>query len=186
MRIARSDGAVVLPCRISLVAAANPCPCGHRMDGPSACRCSPLQIYNYESRLSGPLVDRMDLQVLLSRLGRAELLDSSTQETSAVVRARVASARCIQLQRYGSSLVSNASATRSQFEGAISLSPRIKTLLSYAIEDRRTQLTGRGLARALRVARTIADLALEEIVLEEHVGEALQIRMSREASEVVA
>ena len=128
----------------------------------------------------------MDLQVLLSRLGRAELLDSSTQETSAVVRARVASARCIQLQRYGSSLVSNASATRSQFEGAISLSPRIKTLLSYAIEDRRTQLTGRGLARALRVARTIADLALEEIVLEEHVGEALQIRMSREASEVVA
>ena len=186
VRIARSDGAVVLPCRISLVAAANPCPCGHRMDGPSACRCSPLQIHNYESRLSGPLVDRMDLQVVLSRLGRAELLDSSPQESSADVRARVACARRAQLERYGSSLVSNASATKAQFEGAVFLSPKIKTLLSYAIDDRRTRLTGRGLTRALRVARTIADLAQEQIVLEEHVGEALQTRMTSEATEVVA
>ena len=95
-------------------------------------------------------------------------------------------ARTIQLERYGSSLVTNASANKSQFDGATDLSPGIKTLLAYAIEDRRTQLTGRGLARALRVAWTIADLAQTEMVLEEHVGEALQIRLSREGAEVVA
>jgi magnesium chelatase family protein len=174
IRIARSGGAITYPCRLSLVAAMNPCPCGYRGDRLRACRCSARRIDSYNARLSGPLLDRFDLRIAMTRLTRRELLGQPEGEDSDTVRARVRAARELQEERYGAG-VTNATAPRSMLDESVQLSATARESLGEAID--RLSLTGRGMVRVLRVARTVADLAADAAVNDTHLAHALLFRM---------
>ena len=113
IRIARSGGVISFPCRFSLVAAMNPCPCGFSGDHRRACRCSAHQLEIYRTKLSGPLLDRFDIQVGMTRPSREELLGEPEGDSGAVVRAQVEAARRLQSERHGASSTTNASASKS-------------------------------------------------------------------------
>ena len=174
VRIARSGGSVTYPCRFSLIAAMNPCPCGYEGDPQRACRCEEYRKENYRARLSGPLLDRFDMQVSMQRLTGKELMSAPGGEDSAAVRPRVEAARSLQARRYGSSLATNASVRARLLRETVSLSPQAHEFARRAVDQ--SLLTGRGLDRLMRVARTIADLDGREVVEEEHIGRALQLR----------
>ena len=184
VRIARSAGVVSYPCRFALLAAMNPCPCGYEGDAKRACGCSEMQLRNYSNSLSGPLLDRFDLQVTMQRLTKDELLGAPDGEPSATIRARVRQARESQAARYGSRMVTNASIDRASLEGAVPLSSGASALLGNAIDS--LYLTGRGLVRVLRLARTIADLAGDDGVTEDHIAEALTLRLMKTEPGVAA
>ncbi len=175
VRIARSAGVIAFPCRFSLVGAMNPCPCGYLGDARRACRCTRHQLELHRSRLSGPLLDRIDIHVTMARLEQAELLGAPAAETSADVRRRVEAARAVQCERYGSSVATNASASRARFDAAVALTDGARRLLRVAIES--LGLSGRGLDRVVRMARSLGDLAASATVDEDHVGEALAYRV---------
>ena len=126
------------------------------------------------SKLSGPFVDRMDLGVTLSRLTRSELLGPPQGDTSAVIRSRVQAARRIQSERWGSSST-NASVGAGSFRSGVALTPEARTKLGEAIDG--LALTGRGVDRLLRVARTLADLSGDSRVTAKHLGHALGFRL---------
>lgn len=177
VRVARSGGTIEFPCRFSLIAAMNPCPCGFLGDTRKECRCNEVQIQNYTGRLSGPLLDRMDLQAPMSRLTSRELLGQPEGETSAEVRSRVVEARRMQTRRYGGPTVTNASAARSVLVDHVELPPSALRLLAHAVE--KDSLSGRGLDRVLRVARTVADLEGEAAVGDQHIAQALGLRLEQ-------
>ncbi|MFN2389275.1 MAG: ATP-binding protein [Actinomycetota bacterium] len=181
--IARSGGAITYPCRFSLVAAMNPCPCGYLGDGARPCSCSAHQIELYLSRLSGPFRDRFDIRCDVARVSKDELLGPPDGPASGEIRARVEAARTLQAARYGSALRTNASAPRAAVEAA-GITAEARSLLSDAIESRR--LTGRGVDRAVRVARTIADLAGREAVGAEDMSSALSLRLLDPKEEAAA
>jgi magnesium chelatase family protein len=184
VRIARSGGVVTFPCSFSLVAAMNPCPCGLGEEDPGACRCSAQQLQAYGARLSGLLLDRLDIQVRMSRLGKDELLGAPSGEPSAVVRERVTRARDRQLRRYGTSLAANGSVPKPILEAHLGLTPDARAFVGEAIDS--LSLTGRGLDRSLRVARTIADLESSAEVSSDHVGEAVHLRLAEAPTRVTA
>lgn len=175
VRLARSGGAVTYPANFSLIGAMNPCPCGYRDDEKRPCRCSALQLQLHWAKLSGPLMDRFDMQVLVKRLSRSQLLEKGEAEASATVRARVEKARLIQTERYGSSTLTNASISNRELKRRSELSRKGRELLGNAVD--KEGLTGRGVSRVLRVARTLADLDCGGPVLDEHVGIALGFRL---------
>lgn len=177
VRIARSGGVVSFPCRISLIAAMNPCPCGYLGDLRKRCCCNESQLGAYRARLSGPLLDRMDLQAPMERLTSSELLGDPEGESSADVRARVVAARGIQAKRYGGHTVTNASAPLSVLEEHVVLGPAARSLLGHAIEH--DSLSGRGMDRVLRVARTLADLEGDPDVADAHLAQALGLRLEQ-------
>ena len=168
--ISRVAGTVTLPARFQLVAAMNPCPCGHDGDTANPCRCTPLQVRSYRSRLSGPLLDRFDLHVEVLALPYRDL-DGPPGETSQPVAERVQAARGRAAQRQGST---NAQLRGSALRGACSVKADAKKLLERAVD--RLFLTARGHDRVLRVARTIADLEGGVSLESQHVAEALQFR----------
>ena len=174
VRIARSGGVLSYPCRFSLVAAMNPCPCGYLGDVRRTCRCTEMQIANYTGRLSGPLLDRFDMQVTMHRATREELLGARAGESSQAIAVRVEAARQAQLGRYGSALLTNASVPKSVLEKTMNLSAASLRTLGLAVDA--LGLSGRGVNRVLRVARTIADLACEKTVTEDHLIEAISLR----------
>lgn len=171
IRIARAARQAEFPARFQLVAAMNPCPCGHLGSGTRSCRCTPDQIKRYQARLSGPLLDRIDLHVGVNALPPGELLGTGAAESSATVRARCIAARSRAHARQGRI---NQDLGPQELERHARADDNALGFLRQAAE--RLGWSGRGLHRSLRVARTIADLDGAERISTEHVAEALQYR----------
>jgi magnesium chelatase family protein len=169
--ISRNARQAEFPARFQLVAAMNPCPCGHLGDRGAECRCPPERIEAYRSRVSGPLLDRIDLHVDVPRLPAAELRGIARSETTAVVAERVAAAHARQIVRQHKS---NAALTAADLATVGRVEPEATTLLEHASE--KLGLSARAYHRILRVARSIADLAAEERVGIAHVAEAITWR----------
>src|SRR5688500_5754737 len=169
--ISRAARQSEFPAAFQLVAAMNPCPCGYRGHPVVACSCTPDTVARYKMRISGPLLDRIDLQVTVPALRPAELDAAATGEPSEKVRARVARARMRALRRQG---ISNGQLAGPEAEARARLDAAGRVLLREAME--RMALSARARHRVLKVARTIADLAVSERVEAEHVGEALGFR----------
>jgi magnesium chelatase family protein len=169
--VVRAAASVRFPARFQLVAAANPCPCGHLGDPERACRCGPEEVRRYERRLSGPLLDRVDLYVRVDRVGASDLDAPASGEPSAPVRDRVVAARQLAHSRAG---IPNARLGVADLEVACRTTPGARKLLAAAVD--RLGLSARGFHRCLRVARTIADLARDPSVDDHHVREALGLR----------
>jgi magnesium chelatase family protein len=179
VRVSRARGTATFPARFLLVAAMNPCPCGE--GGPAgACRCSPAARARYARRLSGPLLDRFDLVVPLRRPDADELLGSEPGEASAVVAERVAAAR---RTAHGREVSCNADLPSRSLDAVAPLSTDAARLLEHHV--RAGMLSGRGVDRVRRVARTVADLAgAGEAIDAGHVAEALALRAGREVLDV--
>jgi magnesium chelatase family protein len=169
--ISRAARQAKFPARFQLVAAMNPCPCGHLGDPSTSCRCTPERVAAYRSRISGPLLDRIDLHVDVPRVPPEAIAATTAAESSRNVAMRVEQARAIQLARQGRA--------NSRIEGVDVLTASRATEDAVAILDRAMRqlaLSARAYHRVLRVARTIADLAACECVLAQHVSEAIQLR----------
>lgn len=170
--ITRSGGSVAYPARFTLVAATNPCPCGWAGDARRSCRCTPGMIDTYRRRLSGPLLDRIDLQVSVRRVPLASLAGEPGGESSAAVRERVLAARRRQLERQG---CLNAQLKPARLRLLTNLEPGSRSTLERWAEQK--GLTARGFHRAWRVARTVADLEGVERIGDGHIFEALGYRL---------
>jgi magnesium chelatase family protein len=173
--VTRAGGSVTFPARFTLVAAANPCPCGFAGDPRKVCRCRQDQQDRYRHRLSGPLLDRIDLRLTIPRLTKDELLGASAGEPSAVVRERVIAARERQRRRFSAlGITCNAHLPGPLARREALLSADAEQLLASAVEH--MALTGRGFDRVIKVARTVADLEGLDRVGRNHVAEALSYR----------
>jgi magnesium chelatase family protein len=173
--ISRSAGKITLPCHFMLVAAMNPCPCGYLGDPRHECRCSPAQVQRYRARISGPLLDRIDLHVEAPALTITELRNEHGGESSTALRARVEAARGRQLARFrGTRITSNARMAPAQLKTYCGLDARLGDLLQQAMEQ--LSLSARAYDRILKVARTIADLAGADRIDSPHLLEAIQYR----------
>lgn len=173
INIARAQSNVTFPASIMLIAAMNPCPCGYYGDTQKRCLCSPRQIANYRSRISGPLLDRIDLHLTVPRLPWQEWQQSTNYETSAIIRERVTLARKRQVQRLGNNRL-NTHMTSGELKQFCKTNSDSEKLLAQAVE--KLNLSGRGISRILKVARTIADLGSGNDIKSEHISEALQYR----------
>jgi magnesium chelatase family protein len=169
--ISRAARQANFPACFQLVAAMNPCPCGYLGDAERRCACTPEQIRRYRARVSGPLLDRIDLHIEVPRLPHRLLRGETKEETSATIRARVDAARQRQLQRTGKA---NAALTTREIERHCVLSDADQRLLETALE--RLGLSPRAYHRILKVARTIADLASSESIQTLHLTEAISYR----------
>ena len=173
--ISRSAGKITLPCAFMLVAAMNPCPCGYLGDPKHECRCTPVQIQRYRSRISGPLLDRIDIHIDAPALSLTELRSERPGETSAVIRARADAARVRQHARFaGTKVTANARMTHAQIRRHCPIDSALGDLLQQAMEQ--LSLSARAYDRILKVARTIADLAAAEKIEPAHLLEAIQYR----------
>jgi magnesium chelatase family protein len=173
--ITRGVGSVEFPARFTLVAAANPCPCGFDGDGLRQCSCRTDRVQLYRNKLSGPLLDRIDIRLRIPRLTKQELLGSTPGESSAAARARVEAARDRQRRRWHAlGVTCNAHLPGPVARRQCPMSSSAEHLLTRAVE--KMALTGRGFDRAVKVARTVADLAGSDRIASEHVAEALSYR----------
>ncbi len=169
--IARAARQAQFPARFQLLAAMNPCPCGHCGDRSGRCRCTPERIARYRGRISGPLADRIDIKLEVPAPREAELLAAAAGESSAQIRSRVEKARAVQLQRQG---VPNARLGTREIDRHCDTDREGDQLLRHALA--RMLLSARAYHRVLRVARSIADLADAATITAEHIAEAIQYR----------
>lgn len=173
--VTRMVGSVEFPSRFTLVAAANPCPCGFQGDAVRRCICRGDRIETYAAKLAGPLIDRVDLRLVVPRLTRQELMSETASEGSDTVRGRVEEARSRQRRRYAAlGFTCNAHLPGPVARREVRISAGARELLASAVEQH--ALTGRGFDRALKVGRTIADLDGADAVESSHVMEALAYR----------
>ena len=171
--VSRALMTVKFPAEIMAVAAMNPCPCGYYTDPVRECRCSPMQIRSYMSRVSGPLLDRIDIHIEVPRVPYRELRDRREGEGSTAMRDQVIAAREVQRRRFGDSRT-NARMTNRDLQRHCRLDGDGETLLEQAMA--RHAFSARSYTRILKVARTIADLAAADRVRVEHLSEAVQYR----------
>ncbi len=169
--ISRAARQAEFPANFQLIAAMNPCPCGYQGDPSGRCHCSPEQIRRYRTKISGPLLDRIDLLIEVPNLPRLELREDNQRETSAQVRERVVKAREIQIQRFAKP---NSRLNNREIEQICRLTERDERLLDTAIEQ--LGLSARAWYRILKVSRTIADLANKESIETSHLMEAITYR----------
>ena len=169
--ISRAARQADFPARFQLVAAMNPCPCGYLGHPTQACRDTPDQIARYRGRISGPLLDRIDIQISVPTLTQDELMQASTGEPSAAIRARVQAARDRQMQRQGKP---NAALGTQEIDALCQLDAASETLLKKAIT--RLNLSARAYHRVLKLARSVADLAGSDTITTAHLAEAIQYR----------
>jgi magnesium chelatase family protein len=173
--IARASGSVSFPANVTLVAAMNPCPCGFFGDPQRECRCAPSAVARYQKRISGPLLDRIDIHLEVPRIDYEQLADRRPGEPSASVRARVEAAREVQANRFqGGEFLTNADMGPKEVQQFARLDAQGEQLMRTAV--RQLALSARGYHRVLKLSRTIADLASSEQVQTTHVAEALQYR----------
>lgn len=174
--ISRAQGSMTFPANFLLIGAMNPCPCGYFGDSTRACTCSPTMISRYQGRLSGPLLDRIDLHVDVPRVEYDRLMSDERGEPSAAVRGRVESARDHQRKRFEgrAGLYANADMGVSDIQQLCYLAPEAKQLLD--VSTKRLQLSARSYHRVIKLSRTIADLEDSRRIEVAHVAEALQYR----------
>ncbi len=173
--ISRASTSITYPARVMVVAAMNPCPCGYFTDPKHVCRCAPRQIQNYRSKLSGPLLDRIDLHIEVPAIPYRDLVATHDAESSHAIRQRVVSARRIQARRFRRThIFCNAQMGSRHIKAHCAVDAQSCEMLESAVD--RLGLSARALNRILKIARTIADLAGEEAIAARHIGEAIQYR----------
>jgi magnesium chelatase family protein len=173
--VSRAAGSVTFPARIMLVAALNPCPCGYYTDPNHECHCTPTQIRNYLKRISGPLLDRIDIHIDVPPVQLKELTRLPEGESSVTLREQVERARQVQRERFASSgIFTNAQMANRQIKRFCPLKPPVQSLLEQAMTELR--LSARAYYKILKVARTIADLAGSADIDTPHIAEAVQYR----------
>jgi magnesium chelatase family protein len=175
--VARAKDSVDYPANFILIATANPCPCGFYGTG-KPCSCLPSQINRYQQKLSGPIVDRIDLFADVHEVEHARLLDGEISGSARVLIDQIKTARGRQSQRQGNQL--NASLSNPQLKKHAALTEEAKTLLDTAAE--KLGISARGYMRSLKIARTIADLADSTDITKGHITEALQFRRPEPAA----
>lgn len=173
--VARANAAITFPARFILVASQNPCPCGYASDTEKECICSPATIERYRKKLSGPLLDRIDLHVEVPRVSIDKLTKQKPEEASAVIQKRVEQTRKKQSERFSKlSCITNSEMNQKDIEKFCTLNSASSQLMAQASEQ--LKLSARSYFRTLKVARTIADMENSDEIKTEHVAEALQYR----------
>lgn len=173
--ISRAQGTVTFPAKFMLVSAMNPCPCGYASDPERECACSQQAIMRYQRKLSGPLLDRIDIHAEVPRVEYEKLVGTSAPESSVSIRERVQEAREVQRRRFGDSgLTSNAEMGPRDVRTYCPVEPAGQALLKAAVQQ--LHLSARAFHRTLKLARTIADLADTDVLRAAHVAEAIQYR----------
>ncbi|WP_245809415.1 YifB family Mg chelatase-like AAA ATPase [Desulfamplus magnetovallimortis] len=175
IRISRAGAKVKYPSVFMLVAAMNPCPCGYFGDSVRDCTCTESQIQRYRARISGPLMDRIDIHIQVPAVSYGELTGNSCAETSSQIRKRVMAARDIQIHRFkGKSVFCNSGMGSRDIKIFCEMETAASSILEMAVD--RLGLSARAYSRVLKVARTIADLDGSDEILRQHVAEAVQYR----------
>ncbi len=175
INVSRVAGTATFPARVMLVGALNPCPCGYYMDATRSCTCSVTKIRRYLQRISGPLLDRVDIHIEVPRLKRDELLTPANGEPSKAIRQRVLRAREVQAQRFADSdIFCNAHMRPRDIKQFCVLSEDVRSFLSKAIDQ--LGLSARAFDRIVKLSRTVADLAAAPDIALPHIAEAIQYR----------
>ena len=173
--VSRASGTYEYPANFMLVASMNPCPCGNYGNSLATCTCSPSQIQNYLKKLSGPLLDRIDLKIDVEQVNFLELSSKELEESSEEIKKRVDRARKIQQERFkNTNIHTNAKMNSKMINEYCKLDAESEGLLKLAFE--KYNMSARGYSRILKVARTIADIAGEENINFNHIAEALAYR----------
>ena len=175
INVSRAAGTLSFPAKFILVAAMNPCPCGFATDPERNCLCAPAQLLNYKKKISGPILDRIDIHIEVPRVQFDKLAGEVQEERSEVIKARVEAARLRQRRRFeGTHFITNADMSSEAVKKFCQVCENSKLLLKGAVEQ--MHLSARAYFRILKLARTIADLANEDAINSYHVAEALQYR----------
>jgi magnesium chelatase family protein len=173
--ISRASSTLTYPSSFMLVAAMNPCPCGYFSDPKHECRCSFQQIHRYRSKISGPLLDRIDIHIEVPAVSHRDLLKDSSSEPSEAIRKRVSVAREIQSRRFSrAKIYCNAQMSSRHIKIHCKIGDAARSLLESAID--RLGLSARAFNRVIKISRTIADLESEKDIQVDHISEAIQYR----------
>ena len=173
--ISRVNASLTYPCKFMFIASMNPCPCGYLGSKEKECSCTPASIQKYLNKISGPLLDRIDIHIEVTPVKYEKLNTTGKEENSIDIRKRVNDARKIQFERYKDlGIYSNSELTPSMLEKFCKLNDKGKQILQNAFE--KLGLSGRAYGRILKVARTIADLEKSENIETPHLAEAIQYR----------